>query len=48
MENYPLKFSLEHTDNVPKYETRMLGLQKTIKLNMVALEVVGDLERVVH
>jgi len=33
---------LECTNNVFEYEELVLGLQKAISLNMVALKVVGD------
>ncbi len=37
----------ECTNNIAEYEAFMLGLQKSISLNVVALNVVGDLDIVV-
>jgi len=36
------------TSNIAEYEALILGLQKTISLNVVMLKVVGDLEMVVQ
>ena len=42
------RLEFECTNNVVEYEALMLGLQKSIRLNMVTLKVVGDSEIVVQ